>query len=96
MSNNKIPEKPEISTAQTVEGLKRRVPLLSGSSLIAASALSAVGLTSSAQAPSKTPHAAAVPQLRFLRRSEASMISLTHRRLVTGARLRGSARRNFT
>ncbi|HXQ05604.1 MAG TPA: arylsulfatase, partial [Bradyrhizobium sp.] len=60
MSNDKIPEKPEIGTAPTGAGLKRRDLLLSGSSLVAASALSAVGLTSSAQAqqPATAPAAA--------------------------------------
>ncbi|TYL93966.1 arylsulfatase [Bradyrhizobium rifense] len=50
MSNDKMPEKPEMSTGPTGAGLKRRDLLLSGSSLVAASALSAVGLTSVAQA----------------------------------------------
>ena len=59
MSNDKIPEKPEMSTKPTGGGLKRRDLLLSGSSLVAASALSAVGLTSAAQAqqPAATPAA---------------------------------------
>src|SRR6202158_5217766 len=50
MSNDKIPEKPEMSTGPIGARLKRRDLLLSGSSLVAASALSAVGLTSPAQA----------------------------------------------
>src|SRR6202171_6763 len=50
MSNDKIPEKPDMSKGPIGGGLKRRDLLLSGSSLVAASALSAVGLTSSAQA----------------------------------------------
>src|SRR5229473_6141185 len=50
MSSGKIPEKSETSTRPTSSGLKRRDLLLSGSSLVAASALSAVGLTSPAQA----------------------------------------------
>jgi arylsulfatase A-like enzyme len=50
MSKDRIPEKPEISTDPTSAGLKRRDLLLSGSSLAAVSALSAVGLTSTAQA----------------------------------------------
>src|SRR6202158_4268696 len=50
MSNDKIPEKPEMSTGPIGARLKRRDLLLSGSSLVAASALSAVGLTSTAQA----------------------------------------------
>ena len=61
MSNDKIPEKPEMSTGPIGGGLKRRDLLLSGSSLVAASALSAVGLTSAAQAqqPAATPAPAA-------------------------------------
>ena len=50
MRNDRIPEKPELSTGPNGGGLKRRELLLSGSSLVAASALSAVGLTSPAQA----------------------------------------------
>jgi arylsulfatase A-like enzyme len=61
MSNDKISEKPETSTAPTGAGLKRRDLLLSGSSLVAASALSAVGLTSAAQAQQPTPAPASAP-----------------------------------
>jgi arylsulfatase A-like enzyme len=50
MSKDKSPKNPEISTERTSAGLKRRDLLLSGSSLVAASALSAVGLTSPARA----------------------------------------------
>src|SRR6266850_556602 len=50
MSNDKVPKSPEASTEPTTAGLKRRDLLLSGSSLVAASALSAVGLTTPAQA----------------------------------------------
>jgi arylsulfatase len=55
MSTDRIPGKGETSTAPTGAGLRRRDLLLSGSSLVAASALSAVGLTSSAQAQQPTP-----------------------------------------
>ena len=57
MSNDKIPGKGETTTAPTGGGLKRRDLLLSGSSLVAASALSAVGLASPAQAQQPTPAA---------------------------------------
>src|SRR5258705_6747358 len=50
MSKDKIPGTPETSTGPIDGGLKRRDLLLSGSSLVAASALSAVGLTTAAQA----------------------------------------------
>src|SRR6266478_2102033 len=64
MSKDKIPGKPETSTKAVGGGLKRRDLLLSGSSLVAASALSAVGLTSPAQAqqPAATPAPAAAGQ----------------------------------
>ena len=59
MINDQNPEKPDTGTRQTSPGLKRRDLLLSGSSLVAASALSAVGLTSSAEAqqPAAAPTA---------------------------------------
>ena len=55
MSSDTIPAKPEMSAGPTCAGLKRRDLLLSGSSLVAASALSAVGATSFAQAQQPTP-----------------------------------------
>jgi arylsulfatase A-like enzyme len=61
MSTDRIPGKGEASTAPTGAGLRRRDLLLSGSSLVAASALSAVGLTSSAQAQQPTPAPAPAP-----------------------------------
>ena len=50
MSNDHSQDKPRDGTSQNGRGLKRRDLLLSGSSVLAASALSASGLTSSAQA----------------------------------------------
>src|SRR6202790_5012807 len=50
MNKEKDSGKPDICTNQTATGLKRRDLLLSGSSLVAASALSAVGLSSPAEA----------------------------------------------
>src|ERR1700687_1965016 len=50
MSNDEIPGKPILSTGPIGGGLKRRDLLLSGSSLVAASALSGVGLVTPAQA----------------------------------------------
>ena len=55
MSNDKIPEKRESDTRSVGGGLKRRDLLLSGSSFVAASALSAVGLASPAEAQQPTP-----------------------------------------
>jgi hypothetical protein len=50
MSNDKISKSPETSVEPANAGLKRRDLLLSGSSLVAASALSAIELTGPAQA----------------------------------------------
>src|SRR5438128_4923980 len=57
MSNKRQPEECHEVAPQSGSGMKRRDLLLSGSSLVAASALTAVGLTSSAQAqqPAPTP-----------------------------------------
>ena len=55
MSKDKIPEKLDSDTSLVGGGLKRRDLLLSGSSLVAASALSAVGLTSPAEAQQPAP-----------------------------------------
>lgn len=59
MSDKKGSEKSELSTGPSSAGLKRRELLLSGSSLVAASALAAVGLTSPARAQQATPAPAA-------------------------------------
>src|SRR5256714_13906267 len=55
MSSKRPPEESHNATPQSGSGLKRRDLLLSGSSLVAASALSAVGLTSAAQAQQPVP-----------------------------------------
>src|SRR6202046_396739 len=57
MSKDRIPEKLDSDTSLAGGGLKRRDLLLSGSSLVAASALSAVGLTSPAEAQQAAPAA---------------------------------------
>src|SRR3954452_398503 len=64
MSDKKTSEKSELATGPSSAGLKRRELLLSGSSLVAASALAAVGLTSPAQAQQATtaPEAASAGQ----------------------------------
>ncbi|MGY4439503.1 arylsulfatase A-like enzyme [Bradyrhizobium sp. LM2.3] len=59
MSDKKASEKSELATGPGSAGLKRRELLLSGSSLVAASALAAVGLTSPAQAQQATTAPAA-------------------------------------
>ena len=55
MSKDKIAEKLDSDINLVGGGLKRRDLLLSGSSLVAASALSAVGLTSPAEAQQPAP-----------------------------------------
>ena len=62
MSNDENSRKADTNTRQTGGGLKRRDLLLSGSSLVAASALAAVGLTSTAQAQQPTPSPAPAGQ----------------------------------
>src|SRR5256886_12776256 len=89
MSNDKISEKPESSTAPTGVGLKRRDLLLSGSSLVAASAISAIGLTSSAQAQQPTPSPAAAgqrPNIVVIMGDDVGMwnIGAYHRGLMAG------------
>src|SRR5437867_7200690 len=89
MSNDKISEKPESSTAPTGGGLKRRDLLLSGSSLVAASAISAIGLTSSAQAQQPTPSPAPAgqrPNIVVIMGDDIGMwnIGAYHRGLMAG------------
>src|SRR5713226_5637239 len=89
MSSGKIPEKSETSTRPTGAGLKRRDVLLSGSSLVAASALSAVGLTSPAQAqqPATAPAAAGQrPNIVVIMGDDIGMwnIGAYHRGMMAG------------
>src|SRR4029079_14396817 len=70
MSNKRPPEESHDVAPQSGGGMKRRDLLLSGSSLVAASALSAVGLTTPAQAqqPAAAPAAAGQrPNIVFIR-----------------------------
>src|SRR5262245_18108025 len=74
---------------QSSSGMKRRDLLLSGSSLVAASALSAVGITSSAQAqqPAQAPAAAGQrPNIVFIMGDDIGMwnIGAYHRGLMAG------------
>jgi hypothetical protein len=50
MSNDQVRDQTETNNEPTNEGLRRRDILMSGTSLVAVSALSAVGLTSPARA----------------------------------------------
>ncbi len=87
MNNEKIPENAETSTTPTGTGLKRRDLLLSGSSLVAASALSAVGLTSPAQAQQQPPAAGGQrPNIVVIMGDDIGMwnIGASHRGLMAG------------
>ena len=77
------------ATPQSGSGMKRRDLLLSGSSLVAASALSAVGLTSSAQAQQPTPSPAPAgqrPNIVVIMGDDIGMwnIGAYHRGLMAG------------
>src|SRR6187401_1297442 len=89
MSNKLPPGDSHDATPQSGSGMKRRDLLLSGSSLVAASALSAVGLTSSAQAqqPAASPGAAGQrPNIVVIMGDDIGMwnIGAYHRGLMAG------------
>ena len=89
MSNKLPPGDSHDATPQSGSGMKRRDLLLSGSSLVAASALSAVGLTSSAQAQQPTPSPAAAgqrPNIVVIMGDDIGMwnIGAYHRGLMAG------------
>src|SRR5258706_8126482 len=89
MSNNRIAGESEAGAELTSAGLKRRDLLLSGSSLVAASALSAVGLASPAQAqqPATAPAAAGQrPNIVVIMGDDIGMwnIGAYHRGLMAG------------
>src|SRR5260221_7042395 len=89
MSNDKIPENSETGTEPARGGLKRRDLLLSGGSLVAASAPSAAGLTSSAQAqqPATAPAAAGQrPNIVVIMGDDIGMwnIGAYHRGMMAG------------
>src|SRR5437016_4454183 len=89
MSNDENSRTVETDTNQTGGGLKRRDLLLSGSSLVAASAISAIGLTSSAQAQQPTPSPAAAgqrPNIVVIMGDDIGMwnIGAYHRGLMAG------------
>src|SRR6202048_3173536 len=87
MSKDKVLEQSETRSEPTSAGLKRRDLLLSGSSLVAASALSAVGLTSPAQAqqPATAP-AGQRPNIVVIMGDDIGMwnIGAYHRGLMAG------------
>jgi len=89
MSNKLPPGDSHDATPQSGSGMKRRDLLLSGSSLVAASALAAVGLTSSAQAQQPTPAPAPAgqrPNIVVIMGDDIGMwnIGAYHRGLMAG------------
>ena len=89
MSNKLPPGESHDATPQSGNGMKRRDLLLSGSSLVAASALAAVRLTSSAQAQQPTPSPAPAgqrPNIVVIMGDDIGMwnIGAYHRGLMAG------------
>jgi len=80
--------KSDTGITQNSEGLKRRDLLLSSSSLVAASALSAVGLVTSAQAqqPAATPPSGKQPNILVIMTDDVGIwnISAYHRGMMGG------------
>jgi arylsulfatase len=88
MSNDQGRAKSEDGTALNREGLKRRDLLLSGTSLVAASALSGVGIATSAQAqqPASTPSTGKPPNIVVIMGDDIGMwnIGAYHRGMMAG------------
>ena len=90
MSDDRVNEKSEAGIAQHGEGLKRRDLLLSGTSLMAASALLGASVATTAQAqqpaPATTPPAAQQPNIVFIMGDDIGMwnIGAYHRGLMAG------------
>jgi arylsulfatase A-like enzyme len=85
MSSNRDPEKPANDTTRS-NGLKRRDLLLSGSSLLAASTLSSIGLTSSAMAQQSTAPAGQQPNIVVIMGDDIGIWNLGayHRGMMAG------------
>ena len=88
MIRDKEDGKTEDGTTQNTEGLKRRDLLLSGTSLVAASALSAAGLTTPAQSqqPASTPPTGKQPNILVIMADDVGIwnISAYHRGMMGG------------
>jgi hypothetical protein len=88
MSKDQVSGKSENGVTQSGEGLKRRDVLLSGSSLVAASALTVVGLTNSAQAqqPAPTPPTGQRPNIVVIMGDDIGIwnIGAYHRGMMAG------------
>ena len=88
MSTDQMRRKSEKGMIQSSEGLKRRDLLLSGTSLVAASALSGVGIATSAQAqqPTATPPTGQKPNIVVIMGDDIGMwnIGAYHRGMMAG------------
>ena len=88
MSRDQVREKSEDGVTQNSEGLKRRDLLLSGTSLVAASALLAAGVATPAQAqqPTSTPPAGKQPNILVIMADDVGIwnISAYHRGMMGG------------
>ena len=86
MSKDKEREKSEDGITPNSEGLKRRDLLLTGTSLLAASALPGVGLATSAQAQQPAPATGQRPNIVFIMGDDIGMwnIGAYHRGLMAG------------
>ena len=86
MNKDKNPEKLDSDKSLVGGGLKRRDLLLSGSSLVAASALSAVGLTNPAEAQQPAPAAGQKPNIVVIMGDDIGMwnIGAYHRGMMAG------------
>ena len=86
MSTDQMRRKSEKGTTQNSEGLKRRDLLLSGTSLVAASALLGVGMATSAQAQQPAPSTGKQPNIVVIMGDDIGMwnIGAYHRGMMAG------------
>jgi hypothetical protein len=88
MSKDPMPGKSENGRAQHSEGLKRRDLLLSGTSLVAASALLGAGFATAAQAqqPTSTPPTGQQPNILFIMGDDIGWFNIGafHRGMMSG------------
>ena len=88
MSRDQVPGKSESSVTQHSEGLKRRDLLLSGTSLVAASALLGAGVATSAQArqPARTPPSGKQPNILVIMGDDVGWFNVGayHRGIMSG------------
>ena len=88
MSGDQVRGKSEHSISQTSVGLKRRDLLLSGTSLVAASALLGAGFATSAQAqqPARTPPSGKQPNILVIMGDDVGWFNIGayHRGIMSG------------